>query len=41
MAFIFDTDFAGRENMYKMILGIPGVISELSLCLWLLIKKIE
>jgi hypothetical protein len=41
MAFIFDTDFANRENMYKLILGIPGVISELSLCLWLLIKKIK
>jgi hypothetical protein len=41
MAFIFDTDFTNRENMYKLILGIPGVISELSLCLWLLIKKIK
>ena len=41
MAFIFDKDFANRENMYKLILGIPGVISELSLCLWLLIKRIK
>jgi hypothetical protein len=41
MAFIFDADFANRENMYKMILGIPGVISELSFCIWLLIKKIK
>ena len=41
MAFIFDTDFARRENMYKLILGIPGFLSEFSLCLWLLIKRIE
>lgn len=41
LAFIFDANFAIHENTYKIILGIPGVISEFSLCLWLLIKNID
>ena len=38
-AFLFDPDFSQHENLYKMILGIPGVVAELSLCMGLLIKK--
>ena len=39
IAFLFDPDFSFHENIYKIMLGIPGVIAELSLCLSLLIKK--
>ena len=40
-AFIFNPNFSSHENIFKMILGIPAVISELSLCIYLLIKNID
>lgn len=40
-AFILDTNFELHKNIYTMILAIPGVISEFSLCIWLLFKRIR
>jgi hypothetical protein len=37
-AFVFCSDFTQIENTLEMVLGIPAVISELSLCIYLIMK---